>query len=460
MRTSRLAAGIVAVLIIPLGLSCQKNQKEAEKFNRADNETFHRDMSDLSSFQLDNGMTVYLQEEHTSDQVAIEVLYDVGFMDEPRGLPQLSHVAEHLAIYCGSGGFKDDEATNLITGEHGMVNAETLGDFSHYDYIVAKDHFEDALRVEASRMGHQTCGAKTLEREENKCVGEMDRLLGSQKPILTKFALMALNQVVNYDAKTVPIRLGAKHITLDEATKFHDAYTRPNHAVMVVIGNIKKADAEALIRKYIGAIPAKPDPPHITMAPTHNAHATWDIDASAMYYIAPGPYASQRDRLILTMFGSFLHQYLNTIQDLYGGNQVIYCSNQVYKVGDIPFFIYVQPSGSRTPADVAPLVKEYLGNALKMLDDNDRIETIKGGIVSFVTSTMLKPDIPDYPMSHHQVIGQEALNVALKHALREGRSDDDFVAEVNGITPDEFRKVVNTYVVPSKLIEVTLTPAH
>jgi predicted Zn-dependent peptidase len=460
MRTSRLAAGILAVLIIPFVFSCQKNQRETEKFERADNETFHRDMSDLSSFRLDNGMTVYLQEERTSDQIAIEVLYDVGFMDEPKGLPQLSHVAEHLAIYCGSGSFADDEATNLIQDKHGMVNAETLGDFSHYDYVVTKDHFEDALRVEASRMGHQHCDAATLKREEGKVVGEIDQMMSSNKPVLTKYALMALNQVVNYGATNVPVHMGAKNISLDDATRFHDTYTRPNNAVMVVIGNIKKAEAEALIRKYLGPIPAKPDPPRNATALTHNVRATWDIDASAMYTIVPGPYADRHECLILTMFGAFLQQYFNTVQELYGGNQIVYCSNQVYKVGGIPFFIYVQPSGPRTPADLAPLVQQYLDRALKMLDENDRIDTIKGGIVSFVTSTMLKPDVPDYPMAHHQIIGQEALNVALKHILREGKSTDDFIAEVNAITPDEFRKVVRSRVTPSRMFEVTLTPAH
>ena len=52
-------------------------------------------------------------------------------------------------------------------------------------------------------------------------------------------------------------------------------------------------------------------------------------------------------------------------------------------------------------------------------------------MVSFVTTSSLKKDAPDYPLMHHQVIGQEALNVGMKHALREGKTTDEFVTEIN-----------------------------
>ena len=84
--------------------------------------------------------------------------------------------------------------------------------------------------------------------------------------------------------------------------------------------------------------------------------------------------------------------------------------------------------------------------------------TCKGSIITFVNASMLKPDVPDYPMAHHQVIGQEALNVGMKHFLREGKSVEDFTAEVNSITPDEVRATARKYLTRDKLVQITFAP--
>jgi hypothetical protein len=50
--------------------------------------------------------------------------------------------------------------------------------------------------------------------------------------------------------------------------------------------------------------------------------------------------------------------------------------------------------------------------------------------------------------------------VGIRHFLREGRSTDEFLAEVNGITADEFRRVVKSHLERSKLFEVSFVPAR
>jgi predicted Zn-dependent peptidase len=460
MRLTRVAAVALAAAMIPAALSCQKDEQEAEKFERADLENFKRDMSDLSSFELSNGITVYLQEEHTNKQIAIETLYAVGFMDEPKGRPQLSHLSEHLTMYCASGPFGNEEAFKLLNSDHGMVNAETLGDFIHFDYIVKENHFEDALRVEAARLGGITCDDELLKREQDKVISEIDKTLSTPKLALTKFAMMALNQAMNYGQMHVDIREGTRRLTKEEAQRFELEYFRTDNMVMIIIGDFKKAEAEALVRKHLEAIPRRPTPPVLVPRLTRDLRGTWDVSASAIYYIAPGPYDDYRERLVLSLFGSFLNQFMNSSPALYSGNQIIYCTNQVYRVAEMPFFLYAQPTAGRTVADVGPLLLQHLEGAIKLLDEDSRIDGIKAGATSFMTSSMLKPNAADYPMEHHQVIGQEALNVGMRHLLREGRTTDEFVAEVNAITPDQFRAIVKSRLARERLFEVTFLPSH
>jgi hypothetical protein len=79
-------------------------------------------------------------------------------------------------------------------------------------------------------------------------------------------------------------------------------------------------------------------------------------------------------------------------------------------------------------------------------------------MISIITSSGLKADEPDFPMMHYQVIGQEALSVCVKHILLNGRTADEFAADVQAITPEEFRAVVKKRLDRSRLLTVTFEP--
>ncbi|HEU4929529.1 MAG TPA: hypothetical protein VFU38_06830, partial [Candidatus Krumholzibacteria bacterium] len=72
--------------------------------------------------------------------------------------------------------------------------------------------------------------------------------------------------------------------------------------------------------------------------------------------------------------------------------------------------------------------------------------------------SMLKPDVPDYPLAHHQVIGQEALNVGMKHLLREGRGVEEFTQEVQSVTQQEMKDTVRKHLARGDLFRVTFVP--
>jgi zinc protease len=456
MYLRRLGAGLAAAALMAGLVSCGKDEQEAAKFERADSDTFVREMSDVSSFTLSNGIVVYLQEERTADQVAVEVLYRAGFMDEPRGKPQLSHVAEHLTIHCGAGDLGPEGAVKLIQENRGMINAETVSDFSHIDYVVRSERLEKVLEIEALRMTSVNCDEATRRTEMDKVMHEIDEVVTNPKGSLAKYGMMALNQALYHGEKFVPIRSGAEDITNEDAAQFLRQYYRPNDAVVVIIGNLDKAEMERLVRKHLEPLPRRDDPPARPTARTGNIAAKWDIDAQAFYLVAPGPYANERERLILTMFGSYLHQALMTTEEVYGPCRSVYASNQVYRVDDIPFFVFAEPGMGYTIADIRPSIRDFVMSLAGNLEDG-RIDAIKSGMVSFVTTTTMKRDVPDYPLGHHQVIGQEALNIGMKHSLREGRPLDEFVAEINAISPDEFRTVVGRYINNSTFQEVTFT---
>lgn len=454
MLKNRARAIALAAFVLSVG-ACNTDQQEAQKFDRADQDNFHRDVSAMTSFTLSNGVSVYVQEERTDTRVAVEVLYRAGFMVEPKGEPQISHLAEHMAIYCGIGDFGPDAALAAIQKDRGMINAEAVADFVHIDYIVEGSRLEEIFKIESERLRGIRCDQPTLDREADKVVKELDGVMKDPKGVLTKFAMMALNQTYRFGERNIPIRARVDQYTLDDIQRFHASFYRPDDMIVVVIGNIKTADAEALARKYFEPIARRPQPALAKPVLTKSTTATWDMNSNVLYFLAPGPYQNDRDRLILTMFGAFLNQSMNTTQEVYGSCRALYCSNQVYRVADLPFFVFAEPVEGSSVPEVSAIILKHLDHAIAMLDDEALVENIKGSIVSFVTASMLKLDVPDYPLAHHQVIGQEALNVGMKHLLREGRTVEQFTADVNSVTPEEMRTVVRKYLARERLIQVT-----
>lgn len=451
-------AGVIALATTVLFVaSCQTDQQETQKFGRADHETFRRDMSAMTSFTLANGVSVYVQEERTDNRVALEVLYRAGFAFEPKGRPQISHLAEHMAIFCGSGKFGPGGSLEAIQKDGGMLNAEAVAEFVHIDYIVESARLEEAFQVESERLRAIRCDQAMLDREAKKVDGEINTVLRDPKGELTKFAMMSFNQTLRFGARHVPVRGQVAQYTIDNVEQFHRTNYRPDDMVVVVIGNIKSGDVEVLARKYFEPIEPRPVVALAEPVLTKSLAATWDIDAEVVYLFAPGPYANERERLLLTMFGSFLKQTLTNEPKIYGACRKTYCSNQIYPVGNLPFFIFAEPDDISTNSEVATLLLDHLENAILQLDDA-RVEAIKGNIVSYVSTSMLKPDVADYPLAHHQVIGQEALNVGMKHYFRNGRSAEEIIAEVNSVTADELRDTVKKRLARSNLAQVTYGP--
>lgn len=458
MRTLRFAAVTVAAACVVFALSCQKNEKYSQQFNKSTDENFHRDMSDLSSFKLANGITVYMQEERTDKEVAVEAVYRAGYTRDPKGKVQLAHLTEHMAMHCGSGPYKTGETMSLVKDHKGMISAEALADFIHVDYVVDQSKLDETLAIEASRLTALTCDQETLEAQAKEVVAEFDKSLKDEKGNLTRVSLGALSQIIYYGQTDIPMEAGVAKLTLDDVHRFHDTHYRPDDMVLVLIGNFKKAEAEALVRKHFESIPSRPAVPEPEFVVKKSTRATWDVPASVSYFIAPGPFPDPKERVILTMFGAFLAQLLQNSPDVYQNCQAVYSSNQSYPVGRLPFFIFMQAKEGFTTEKAVPALFARIDQAVQALDDDKRVELIKTGMVSFITSSGLKADEPDFPMVHFQVIGQEALTVCLKHMVLDGRSPDEFTAAVQAITPEEFRSVVKKHIDRSHLIAVSIEP--
>ena len=290
---------------------------------------------------LENGLTVLLRPIPEADQVSVEAFYRVGFLHEPKGMTQAAHLLEHLVCNAETKSFKQNEAMKRLN-RLGMANAETLPDWTHYDYILPSDKLELALRIEAERLTSLRIGKDIVAVEASRCYKETDFVEQNPAAGMVKHAFMAFNQAWRHGMKTALVRGGMDGFRIDDLAAFHREFYRPDNLTLILVGGIKPDHALKLIETHLGGLrPAEAAPQGAidwSKIPARTT-VTWDAKVRSVCIAFPPP-SKHSDRVVLSLMGSVLAQKLMTDPQITAVANSVFCSNHLWSVGELPFFVY------------------------------------------------------------------------------------------------------------------------
>ena len=290
---------------------------------------------------LANGITVLMYPIPAADRVAVESFYRVGFLHEPKGMTQAAHLLEHLVCQCATRSYKAGEAMRLLNQE-GMANAETLSDFTHFDYMLPSEQLGLALRIVGERMSSLRMVPEVIRQEVPKCYQEANLVERNPRAGMIKHAFMAFSQVWRYRANKAQVRGGLAAIPVAELERFYRASYHPQRLVLVLIGGFERAKALQLVKKHLGSIQpsdaATPQPLPWSQVPKEMT-VQWDSSVRAVCIGFPPP-DDVKERLLLTLWGNLLMQGLMTDTKVQGAADAIFCTNTTWGVGTLPFFVY------------------------------------------------------------------------------------------------------------------------
>lgn len=213
---------------------------------------------DIYDTTLDNGMRVIVKEDHRSPTVATMVWYQVGSVDEPKGLTGISHVLEHM-MFQGTDRLKPNEFSRIIAEQGGRENAFTSYDYTAYFQQLEKSRLPIAFELEADRM--QNLKLQEAEfRKETQVVMEERRLRTDDQPesLVYEKLMNEAYQVHPYRHPIIGWMEDLERIKLEDLRDWYDLWYRPNNAVLVVVGDVKPREVIELAKKYFGPIPARP----------------------------------------------------------------------------------------------------------------------------------------------------------------------------------------------------------
>jgi len=211
----------------------------------------------LETFRLDNGLQVAFMHLDGAPAVSVQVWYHVGSKDEPRNRRGSAHMFEHM-MFKGTQHVRPEDHARQMNRLGGFVNAATTEDATYYVNVLPADYLDFAMKLEAERM-RNLLFREDMVVTEREVVKEEIRQQDNNplaKGVLRFLEVAFTKHPYAWTAGGTIADLDATSIA--DLKKFYDTYYVPSNALLVVVGNVSRADVEAAARKNFGEIPAGP----------------------------------------------------------------------------------------------------------------------------------------------------------------------------------------------------------
>ncbi|MDR3477851.1 MAG: pitrilysin family protein [Gammaproteobacteria bacterium] len=212
-----------------------------------------RTVEGIHEYKLNNGMTVLLFPDPSSQTVTVNMTYLVGSRHEGRGEAGMAHLLEHM-LFKGT-----DIHPNIpaLLQDHGAIfNATTWFDRTNYFETLSAtdDNVEFALKLEADRMLHSAIRQSDLDAEMTVVRNEFE--MGENDPlhVLHDQMFSAAYRWHNYGKTTIGNRSDIERVPVKNLKAFYQYYYQPDNAVLIVAGNFNLPKTQEWILKYFGSL--------------------------------------------------------------------------------------------------------------------------------------------------------------------------------------------------------------
>lgn len=267
---------------------------------------------EFEEYDLDNGMHVILHQDNSAPVVTVSVMYHVGAKDEDPERTGFAHFFEHL-LFEGTANIPRGEWFNIVTSNGGSNNANTTDDRTYYYEVFPSNSLELGLWMESERLLHPVINQVGVDTQ-NEVVKEEKRLRVDNQPYGNLLAEVKkrMFKVHPYRWATIGSMDHLDASTLEEFQAFNKKFYVPNNAVLVVAGDLDKAETKRMINDYFGPIPrgaeVTRDLPKEAPITEVMRDKTYDpnIQIPAIIAAYRTPSFKNRDAYVLDMISSYL----------------------------------------------------------------------------------------------------------------------------------------------------------
>ncbi|HIS88221.1 TPA: insulinase family protein [Candidatus Avigastranaerophilus faecigallinarum] len=203
--------------------------------------------ADYSTFKLDNGHSVVIQEVHDNPIVIIDTWIKTGSINETDENNGVAHFLEHL-FFKGTSKHPAKEFDQILESKGAITNAATSKDYTHYYILIPSQYFELALDLHSDMLLNPLIPRKELEKERKVVIEEISK--NNDKPItvLYKNMVQGFYKLHPYKRDVIGTKQVIETISREQILDFYNTWYTPQNMTTVVIGDVDTQKALDLIK--------------------------------------------------------------------------------------------------------------------------------------------------------------------------------------------------------------------
>jgi predicted Zn-dependent peptidase len=210
---------------------------------------------EFEEYDLDNGLHVILQQDHTTPNIVVSVMYHVGSKNESPELTGFAHFFEHL-MFEGTKNIPRHQYDKYVSRAGGELNANTSTDRTYYFEMLPSNQLALGLWLESERMLHAKVEEIGIKTQKGVVIQEKKQRYDNP-PYGTILPQTMAHAYEKHPYRWTPIG-DEEHIRNakdEDFMNFYKEFYVPNNAVLTICGDFDKAEAKKLINDYFAEIP-------------------------------------------------------------------------------------------------------------------------------------------------------------------------------------------------------------
>ncbi len=221
-------------------------------------------------YQLANGLTLIVHEDHSDPVIHVDVTYHVGSAREEIGKSGFAHFFEHM-MFQGSDHVGDEQHFKIVTDAGGTLNGSTNRDRTNYYETVPSNQLEKMLWLEADRMGFLLDAVTQKKFEIQRSTVKNERGQNYDNRPYGLAGEIAARNLYPYGHPYSWLTIGyvedLNKVDVNDLKNFFLRWYGPNNATLTIGGDVKASEVVKLAEKYFGSIPRGPEVSPVKLAP-------------------------------------------------------------------------------------------------------------------------------------------------------------------------------------------------
>jgi zinc protease len=209
----------------------------------------------VHEFKFDNGLKLFVQEDHRAPVVVSQVWYKVGASYEHDGITGISHALEHM-MFKGTKKHGPGEFSRIVAENGGEDNAFTGDDYTAYFQKFEKSRLPISFELESDRMRHLDLRQEEFAKEI-QVVAEERRLRTDDQPEALTFetAMATAFQTSPYRHPVIGWMADIENLSVTDLRDWYLRWYAPNNATLVVVGDVNPEAVHQLAKKFFAPLP-------------------------------------------------------------------------------------------------------------------------------------------------------------------------------------------------------------